>query len=111
MHVLKLPNPFCLPFLYARPSLLQKTVIFGRTERKDGAGKKAERESETFLFLFFNVYPSLRGRGRAQVAEGQREREAQNTKQAPGSELSAQSPTWALNPRTVRSRPEPKLDT
>ena len=39
-----------------------------------------------------------------------RERETQNPKQAPGSELSAQSPRRGLNPRTVRSRPEPKLD-
>ena len=33
----------------------------------------------------------------------QREREAQNLKQAPGSEQSAQSPTWGSNPRTLRS--------
>ena len=30
--------------------------------------------------------------------EGQRERETQNPKQGPGSELSAQSPTWGSNP-------------
>ena len=35
--------------------------------------------------------------------EGQRDRETQNPKQAPGSELSAQSPMRGLNPRTVRS--------
>ena len=42
-----------------------------------------------FLFLlkkFFNVYLFLRG------GEGQRERETQNLKQAPGSELSAHGP-------------------
>ena len=33
--------------------------------------------------------------------EGQRERETQNLKQAPGSELSAKSPTRGLNPRTA----------
>ena len=33
----------------------------------------------------------------------EREGETQNLKQAPGSELSAQSPTWGLNPRTARS--------
>ena len=33
----------------------------------------------------------------------ERERETQNPKQAPGSELSAQSPTRGLNPRTERS--------
>ena len=33
----------------------------------------------------------------------ERERETQNSNQAPGSELSAQSPTWGLNSRSVRS--------
>ena len=41
----------------------------------------------------FNVYLFLRERERA--GEGQRERETQNLKQAPGSKLSARSPTWA----------------
>ena len=41
---------------------------------------------------------------------GQRERETQNLKQAPGSELSAQIPTRGSNPRAVRSWPEPKSD-
>ena len=30
-------------------------------------------------------------------------RETQNPEQAPGSELSAQSPMWGWNPRTMRS--------
>ena len=47
---------------------------------------------------------------RAQAGEGQRERETQNPKGAPGSEPSAQSATWSSNPQTVRSRPEPKSD-
>ena len=34
--------------------------------------------------------------------EGQTERETQAPKQAPGSEPSAQSPTWGSNPRTTR---------
>ena len=34
---------------------------------------------------------------------GQRERETQNVKQAPGSELSAQSPTRGSNAQTMRS--------
>ena len=33
----------------------------------------------------------------------EREMETQNLKQAPGSEMSAQSPTWGSNPGTVRS--------
>ena len=49
-------------------------------------------------------------RDRAWTGEGQRERETQNPKQAPGSELSAQSPTWGSNSRTARSWPEPKSD-
>ena len=44
------------------------------------------------------------------MGEEQREREAQNPKQALGSELSAQSLTWGLNPWTVRSRPELKSE-
>ena len=35
--------------------------------------------------------------------EGQRERETQNPRQAPGSELSAQSPMQGSNPQTMRS--------
>ena len=42
-------------------------------------------------------------RDRVQAGQGQRERETQNLKQAPGSELSAQSPTRGLNSRTARS--------
>ena len=40
---------------------------------------------------------------RAQVGEGQREKETQNLKQAPGSELSAQSLMWGSNSQTVTS--------
>ena len=42
-------------------------------------------------------------RDRVRVGKGQRERETQNLKQAPGSELSAQNPTWDLNSRIARS--------
>ena len=38
----------------------------------------------------------------------ERERETQNLKPAPGSELSAQSPMGGSNPRTGSSRPELK---
>ena len=47
---------------------------------------------------------------RAHTREGQRERETQNPKQAPGPELSAQSLVLGSNPQTVRARPERKLD-
>ena len=54
------------------------------------------------LFLLFRFIFD-RERDRAQVGEGQRERETQNPKRAPGSELSAQSPTRVSNSRTERS--------
>ena len=47
---------------------------------------------------FFNARLFLRERVR--VREGHRERETQNPKEAPGSEPSAQSPTWGSNPQT-----------
>ena len=40
---------------------------------------------------------------RMQAGEGPRERETQNPKQAPGSDLSAQSPTLGSNSRAVKS--------
>ena len=52
------------------------------------------------------IYFWERERQRAWAGEGQRERERQNPKQAPGSELSAQSLMWGSNSRTVRSWPE-----
>ena len=44
-----------------------------------------------------NVYLFLRERDRVCAGQGQRDRETQTPKQAPGSELSAQSPTWGSN--------------
>ena len=41
-------------------------------------------------FISFSILIFERERDRARVEEGQRERETQNPKQAPGSELSAQ---------------------
>ena len=49
-------------------------------------------------------------RDRARAGEGQRDRETQNPKQAPGSDLSAQSLTRGSNSQTTRSWPEPKSD-
>ena len=46
-----------------------------------------------------------------QAGEEQRERETQKSKEAPGSELSAQISTQASNTQTVRSGPELKSDT
>ena len=49
----------------------------------------------TFLFIFERQSMSRGG--------AERERETQNLKQAPGSELSAQSLTWDLKSQMVRS--------
>ena len=60
----------------------------------------------TFLKITFFKCFFLRQRERERPSasrEGQRDRETQIRKQAPGSELSAQSPTRGLNPRTARS--------
>ena len=62
---------------------------------------------------FFLMYIYFWERGRQSMSrggEGQRERETQNPKQAPGFELSAQSPTGGSNPRAMRSWPELKSD-
>ena len=64
----------------------------------------------SFAYSFFFMFIFEKERDRAWAGEGQRERETQNRKQAPGSELSAQSPMWGSNSGTARSRPEPKLD-
>ena len=44
-----------------------------------------------------------RERRRERGAGAEKEKETQNLKQAPGSELSAQSPMQGSNPQTVRS--------
>ena len=63
------------------------------------------------LKKFFNVLFIFEiERDRAWMGEGQRERETQNWKQAPGSEPSAQSQMRGSNSRTTRSWPEPKSD-
>ena len=49
-----------------------------------------------YLFLKDRERQHELGRGR------EREKETQNPKQAPGSELSAQSPTWGSNSQTER---------
>ena len=45
----------------------------------------------------------MRDRDRVPAGEGHRERETRNPKQAPGSELSAQSPMQGLNSQKVIS--------
>ena len=52
---------------------------------------------EKILLFSFLMFTFETERERTQVGEGQRERETKNLKQAPGSKLSAQSPTWGSN--------------
>ena len=54
-----------------------------------------------FCLIFLFIFETERDRVRA--GEGQREWETQNSKQAPSSELSAQSPRRGLNSQAVRS--------
>ena len=56
-----------------------------------------------FYLFIFNVYLFLRQRETEHEWGRVRERKTQNPKQAPGSELSAQSPTRGSNSRTMRS--------
>ena len=56
------------------------------------------------MFIYFE-------RDTAQSGEGQRERETQNLKQAPDSEVSAQNLTLGSNSQTTNSWPEPKSST
>ena len=66
--------------------------------------------SSFFFFLFFLVFLFIFETERDTIwaGEGQREGETQNLKQAPGSEVSAQSLTRSSNSRSVRSWPELK---
>ena len=49
------------------------------------------------------IFERERDTDRAWAGEEQREKETQNPKQAPVSELSAQSPMWGSNSQTARS--------
>ena len=66
-------------YVHARPLFMLLDVIYS-----------------TFIYFWDRERQSMNG-------EGQRERETQNRKQAPGSEPSAQSLTRGSNSRTVRS--------
>ena len=73
--------------------------------------KISERDQKGYgIKVFFNLYFLFlreRQRDRVRVGEEQRNternREIQYAKQAPGSELSAQSQMWGSNSRTARS--------
>ena len=116
-----LPTPACTPplpslscLLSSFPLLLLPSCIhsfthslsrhrFNRYHLSDPVLQADSTETKSrlealffFYFIFVNVYLFLRERERQSMSgRAQRERETQNPKQAPGSELSAQSPMWA----------------
>ena len=94
---------FVLPFF---------TIIILFHSARKNLGLHISTHGHFFVFNFFaNVLFSFETeRDRAWAGEGQRERETQNPKQAPSSELPAQSRMWGSNSWTVRSWPEPKSD-
>ena len=57
---------------------------------------------KNLTFTYFNIYVFSRGETERELGRG-RERKTQDRKQAPGSELSAQSPMRGLNSKTARS--------
>ena len=61
-----------------------------------------ERNELYFVFNFFSVYLFLRERDTEREQGRSRERQTQNLKQAPGSELSAQSRMRGSNSQTAR---------
>ena len=86
----------------------QKQIIKAHTHRPATPAEYIGLLHQTRVFLkkfFFNVYLFIfeRDRDRVRAGEGpEGERETQNPKQVPGSELSAQSPMRGSNPCTVR---------
>ena len=79
--------------------------IFGLIAIANYGSQGRSRMPPVFLFLFFLLFflMFIFERDTHSVGrEGQREGETQNPKQAPGSELSAQSPMLGSNSRTVR---------
>ena len=65
-------------------------------------------QQNSFLLLLLFIY--CWERETEHELERGREKETQNLKQDPGSELSGQSPTWGSNSWTARSWLEPKWD-
>ena len=80
----------------------------GHIKLANTMSRHQEMDGEQSIVLFkniyiFNVYFCERQRERVRAGEGQRERETQNPRQAPGSEPSAQSPMQGSKPQTVTS--------
>ena len=66
------------------------------------AGSHGRKKCVTFLSLFLRERERERANEHGQGG-AEKEGETQNSKWAPGSVLSAQSPMWGLNSQTVRS--------
>ena len=77
------------------------TLTFCGVDLKKGRKLPCPWIKDLILLIVFNVYLFLSERDRARAGEEQRERETQNIKQAPGCELSAQSPTWGSKGRIM----------
>ena len=86
-------------------------IYFFMTER----GKILDNLFSSFYFGFFiffkHLFLFLRKRDTEHKWGRARDRETQNLKQAPASDLSAQSLRWSSDSWTARSWPEPKSDT
>ena len=75
-------------------------MLVNLTEKWQGS---SSLNSLIFLKIFFKVHLFLREIRKKQEMDRERGRETQNLKQAPGSELLAQSPMQGSNSQTVRS--------
>ena len=94
-----LDNAVCMTFLMKANSLRLTEIL-----RSFISSVTPKSKLSWFFFFFFYVYLFI-------LRERETETERENPKQAPGSELSAQSPTRGPNSRTKRPWPDLKLDT
>ena len=77
----------------------ENIIIFGKIWKFWKIEKIIHIFLNNYFFLIFSLFIIFEeDRNREQAGKGQRERETQNREQAPGSELSAQSPMQGLNP-------------
>ena len=85
------------------PSHINVPVPSARSRRPTPPRPSCSKHSFILFYFVLTFYLFLR-QGETEHEQGRvRERETQNLKQAPGSELSAQSPTQGSNSRTARS--------
>ena len=109
-----------LLFLLSPPQNIQfykadlATLFFLPGDTSQSLALKEDGGFCLFVCLFFSFFNFMftfeRERKTKDEQERHRDRDIQNLKQAPGSELSAQSLTWGSNSQTTRSCPEQKSD-